>query len=253
MRRFAAEPAPVEDPLIDRQGIQVFIDTLISWGFQPIEVDRQWSRGGIELPFPLRFKGEISEVFIYWFEERPSAFEHRHPMSSHLGYVLSVQIRWNTQRTRLRPPYSAYHQTPVPLRWHSMIGAVKLALDWARRLDDSARPPESGVPPGMERPAGLTPEGTEAWKTLVAFFKKMELTYTGGGTAFYSPLEWAERREQYALDSLLIVAYDGGAHRDAMSIDADNYRLNQRMQDALGEKGFLFEEATGWYGGVYRL
>ena len=93
----------------------------------------------------------------------------------------------------------------------------------------------------------------ETQKLIVAFteFFKSEGIKLGSEKVFYTQEEWRARHEEYCNNSKLVVVYDGGAHRDAMTLDGMNYKLNQRMQDMLNKLGYYFEESTRWYGGVY--
>lgn len=105
----------------------------------------------------------------------------------------------------------------------------------------------------LDQPKGLDAIGRKAYQTLVEFLLHHELTYTGGCKAFYSPAEWEKRGELYCRSASLIVVYDGGEVREAMTLDAECYKLNAEMQAVLRESGFFFEEGTGWYGGVYLM
>jgi hypothetical protein len=106
---------------------------------------------------------------------------------------------------------------------------------------------------GLEKPEGLSLPGTRAHKAIVDFLKKEGLGNTGAGShgVFYSPSEWRQRGEEYGCNALLIVTYDGGDHRHAMTLDSECYALNERFQDALQKVDCFFEECTTWYGAVY--
>lgn len=119
----------------------------------------------------------------------------------------------------------------------------------------------------LAMPEGLSPKGRKAYETIVKFLREKEMTDTGGCKVFYSPKEWKARREQYGLESELIVVYDGGDHRPAFNMDAcldtaeflrDNglkvknpYATHEEMSAALEEVGCRVEECTGWYAAVY--
>jgi RadC-like JAB domain len=106
---------------------------------------------------------------------------------------------------------------------------------------------------GLEKPTGLSPLGLEAYKTIVKFLVKHGLTETGGGRTFYSPAEWRKRGEEYGLDSVLIVTYDGGDVAAAFNYDMGAYDLIESMEKALNKIGLYAEEATGWYSTVHRI
>ena len=61
-----------------------------------------------------------------------------------------------------------------------------------------------------EMPEGLSPKGEAAYDAIMACLKKHEATNTGGCRVFYSPQEWAERKETYGTKAELIVVHDGG-------------------------------------------
>lgn len=69
-------------------------------------------------------------------------------------------------------------------------------------------------------PSDLSPAGQEAWKAIVTVLMATDPQMgTGGCTAFRSPKEWAERGEKYGLESVLVVVYDGGSHRQFFESD----------------------------------
>jgi hypothetical protein len=97
-------------------------------------------------------------------------------------------------------------------------------------------------------------KGNEAYAALMRFFVVNHLLDSGGATrVFYSPQEWTARGEEYSQRALLVVTYDGGFHRAAMTVREGKYELNDKMQKALGAIGCYFGEGTSWYGGVYPI
>jgi len=102
----------------------------------------------------------------------------------------------------------------------------------------------------LELPAGLSREGTKAWRTICAYLRKHDLTYTGGCKTFYSPAEWRARGEEYGRNAHLIIVYDGGAVRHAATIEG---RHNEGLIDALAAIGLFVEECTCWYAAVYDI
>jgi len=191
------------------------------------------------------------------------------PASSVVGVVfqfdrISVFVHWDSEQHRVVPRESPWVRTPSvsgrldQVSLDVVLTTLENALnmqDWIETLPTREHEPipkvRGEVPEDMGQPRGLSHLGKIAWATLVNFFKKNRLMSTGGGKVFYSPQEWAARGELYAKRSVLVVVYDGGAHRSAMTLDAEQYDLNEEMQQALRDAGFYFEEGTGWYGGVY--
>jgi hypothetical protein len=111
-------------------------------------------------------------------------------------------------------------------------------------------------------PAHLSEDGRRAFDAIVGVLRKARVREAdyGGNRPFYSPVEWAARREKFGLESVLIVTYDGGAHGRFFGLDRDlatsprgkSYANVERMQAALAEAGFHVEECTGWYAAVYK-
>ena len=94
---------------------------------------------------------------------------------------------------------------------------------------------------------------TEELQTLLTKFFKKEGLESHGCQTFYTPEEWKERGESYCCNSKLVVVYDGSDVRRAMSLDGEDYKLNERMQNMLRAVGCYYEEGTHWYGGVYPI
>jgi hypothetical protein len=225
------------DPILDEGGLKVFTDWLLERGFEPmtpLNTDRPWN---------MEHQGKISAVKVYWFN------------STYRGLKLEVHVDWETTRTRIRPAAIRARQHYVELTWKGATAAVIRALELQQEIDASAQPRVPGVPDGMEQPPGLSEAGARAWRTLVGFFKKSGLTHTGGGTAFYSPEEWSNRKESVGdVAAVLVVTYDGGEHRAAFEPEhRDDVRLSEAMTAALEKEGFYFEPWYSWASGVYAL
>tara|TARA_R110000824_G_scaffold107488_2_gene253809 strand:+ start:1767 stop:2195 length:429 start_codon:yes stop_codon:yes gene_type:complete len=107
--------------------------------------------------------------------------------------------------------------------------------------------------PDLAKPEGLSTKGSAAYDLIMSYLTKHKLTYTGGGKAFYSPQEWAERGELYARGSILVVVYDGGDQGEAFSLDKGypTYTHVNTMTELLMANDMHYEEGTTWYGGVY--
>jgi hypothetical protein len=120
----------------------------------------------------------------------------------------------------------------------------------------------------LDMPADLSAKGKKAHAIIVEFLMAHSLTDTGGCTAFYSPVAWRARGEEYGKKSELIVVYDGGDLRPVFSMDAaydldcmiyqetgkpstTPYSLYEGVQAKLREAGFHVEECTGWYAAIY--
>lgn len=105
-------------------------------------------------------------------------------------------------------------------------------------------------------PTGLSAKGRKAAFAIRNFAKANGLSFTGGCKVFYSPAEWKARGEQYCTTSELIVVYEGADLGLATSMDRaydfGSYDLQEKLIDVLAEIGLYTEEATGWYGGVYK-
>ena len=111
-------------------------------------------------------------------------------------------------------------------------------------------------------PEGLSPEGLAAYKAVVTHLRSKKVPVTG--IRFYSPSEWQERGETYGTESELVVVYESADERARMAFSMDAcyqyarpgenaYARQEAMQAALGKAGGLyFQEATCWYGSVYK-
>lgn len=223
------------DPILDETGLKVLTDGLLERGFEPTNTE--------SFPWNMKHVGKISRVNVYW--------HHR----QHEALSLTITVDWESARTRFRPPYEAQNQFQVPITWKSVTAAIGRALRAQAEIEASAQPRVPGVPDRMDQPPGLSEAGERAWQTLVGFFKKNGLTYMGGGTAFYSPQEWAARKESVGdVAAILVVVYDGGEHRAAFEPEhRDDVRLSEQMTAALEKEGFYFERWYSWASGVYAL
>lgn len=120
--------------------------------------------------------------------------------------------------------------------------------EWRRAHDLPTRDEELAIP------EGLSPEGQKAAETIVAFAteKLGERPETGGCTTFYTPQQWRDRKEEYGLNSELIVVYDGGDIGPFFNYDYECYKLVDGMIDALDPVGVYPEPCTGWYTAIYK-
>lgn len=100
-------------------------------------------------------------------------------------------------------------------------------------------------------PKPLSRAGKRAAEAILAVLTKHDAADTGGCKAFYSPREWKDRGEKYGTESVLIVVYDGGAHRSFFESEGWGFKRIEEMQAALAAAGFWIEPCTGWYAAVY--
>lgn len=102
-------------------------------------------------------------------------------------------------------------------------------------------------------PAGLSGEGQVAAGLILQLLEDKQATYHGGGGRFYSPEEWADRGEEYGLNSLLIITHDGGDHAPVFNLDYGAYDLNEELSQVLKGHGMFVEACTSWYSAVYPI
>jgi hypothetical protein len=100
----------------------------------------------------------------------------------------------------------------------------------------------------LAMPAGLCKRGQAAYSIILEFLQSKQLTYTGGNTVFYSPVEWLVRGEGCCLRSHLIVVYDGAAAAEAF-----DGVFQDQMQKELERAGLFAERQTCWYSAIYHL
>jgi len=224
--------------------LRVLEDQLEERGFRRLPKPSAKFEWTIGVPDNWGLEIGIAGVNVYWFGN----YGHGNDLSSSR---VEVGLTWDSSRTRMRVPYEVQRNSlKGRATLVNVLEAVDVAITVAKELNASVLPDDPTVPRGMSMPEGLSLSGQLAWQTLVKFFAQHGLTHTGGGTVFYSPEEWEARREPYSHGAVLVVAYDGGEHREAMTLDGDE-QLHEQMQEALNAQGFYFEEGTGWSGGVY--
>lgn len=102
-------------------------------------------------------------------------------------------------------------------------------------------------------PADISADGRRAAEAIRDFLVEKGLDYHGGGGAFYSPQQWRDRREQYGLNSLLIITHDGGDHAHAFNYDYEGYELIEELRQRLALVGMYAEQCTSWYSSVHRV
>ena len=101
-------------------------------------------------------------------------------------------------------------------------------------------------------PDELSATGVKAAKAILELLAAEDATCTGGCRAFYSTEEWKARNETCGLNSLLIVAHDGGELAKYFNLDYENYDAVERMRLKLEAVGLYPEQGTSWYSAVYR-
>jgi hypothetical protein len=103
----------------------------------------------------------------------------------------------------------------------------------------------------LKMPEGLTEDGVRAYNSIMGFMEARGHTYTGGCRAFYSPQEWKDRREEYGLNSVLIVVHDGGDLAPVFNYSYQCDNLVNAMFDTLKKVGLHSEPCTCWYTAIY--
>lgn len=101
-------------------------------------------------------------------------------------------------------------------------------------------------------PDGLSPLGKKAAEATHQFFVDNDITFHGGGGCFYTPQEWAERGEEYGLDSVLVITHDGGSHAAAFNYDYDRSDLMENLREKLAGVGVYVEQCTSWYSAIHK-
>lgn len=70
---------------------------------------------------------------------------------------------------------------------------------------------------------------------------------------FYTPAQWAERGEEFGLNSQLVLVHDGGWMSYMLNLGHEAYSLYDafaaRMQELLPD--YHFEQCTNWYSALY--
>lgn len=98
-------------------------------------------------------------------------------------------------------------------------------------------------------PEDLPELGRKAAEVIFSFCHAHDCHYTGGCRVFYSPVEWQARREPYH-SNLLIVCHDGGEHKRAVTMDAEDYNTYEQLQRELADIGVYLQQCTTWYSAV---
>ena len=94
----------------------------------------------------------------------------------------------------------------------------------------------------------------ESLKIANAILNILPVDASGGGCrAFYSPKEWKERKEDYGLNSVLIVVHDGGDLAKYCNPDYESYSDCENLNKALEKIGYYLEGCTCWYSAVYKV
>jgi len=113
---------------------------------------------------------------------------------------------------------------------------------------------EFGLPTKEESlrcPEKLSAEGKRVYDVIMTVIRE-GIDDSGGCKAFYSPVDWKARGEDYGHTSELVVVYDGGDI--GVYFDRFGYTtLRDEMNAALEAAGYYYEPATCWYGCVYPI
>jgi hypothetical protein len=121
----------------------------------------------------------------------------------------------------------------------------------------------------FDMPEGLNDAGQRAYAIITEYLRAHGRTDTGGCKAFYSPVEWSAKGQEYGGRSHLVIAYDRSdlgpvfsmdhayeldcAHYRKTGTSREPYGLYEGMQEKLREAGLYFEECTRWYSAVYSV
>ena len=77
--------------------------------------------------------------------------------------------------------------------------------------------------------------------------------YTGGCTTFYTTQKWADRKEEYGIDSEVIICHDGGDFSALCNYSECEYTLLERFSKKMEKAGYCIEQCTCWYSAVYKI
>ena len=103
-------------------------------------------------------------------------------------------------------------------------------------------------------PAGIQDDTARAVKLIRSFIRRQRpAANSDGGRTFYSPSEWALRKEEYGLQAVLIINHDGGGLAPYCDYARGDSGKLQRFAQFLQSHGFLLEQCTCWYSAVYKI
>lgn len=107
-----------------------------------------------------------------------------------------------------------------------------------------------GVPHQFALGDALSDTAMEAYITIVTILARHGLTYTGGCKPFYTPQEWAQRKEKYGQNSVFVIVHDGGDLSSVFGQFGDPYG---EIVAALEKLNMYVEGCTGWHSAVYLI
>ena len=103
-------------------------------------------------------------------------------------------------------------------------------------------------------PAETVDDTASVIKTIRAFMRKENPeANSGGGVTFYTPAEWKARGEQYGLNSVLVIAHDGGDMAAYCDYAQARFGSVERFARHLESHGYFIESCTCWYSAVYKI
>ena len=117
-------------------------------------------------------------------------------------------------------------------------------------MNPATKPASKTLGSDWDIPTGLCRAARKGAEVIRKFALTHGLTHTGG-RVFYSPQEWAQRGEQHATRSLLVIVYDGASIRQALSFDGLDYAMMDKLLNHLDAPDIYTEEMTCWYAGLY--
>jgi hypothetical protein len=72
-------------------------------------------------------------------------------------------------------------------------------------------------------------------------------------THFYTPGEWAARKEPYLVKAELVLVFEGALYRMINTCTADSVRVYAELERLARRFGYYFEQGHAWNMGFYRL
>lgn len=152
-----------------------------------------------------------------------------------------------------RPKVQVVPRTPQFDHWNERWNCELIVVESTEDELDVKDVYFSDVPPDFAMPQGLSAEGRAAWHAITSLLGQHDALKSGGHThVFYSPEEWAAKREQYGEGSELIVVHDGGSHAPYFNGDYGASQLLTRMTLALAKVGCYPQPMTCWGTAIHK-
>ncbi len=99
------------------------------------------------------------------------------------------------------------------------------------------------------------PESEQLQADIVEWVEKYQgrEIQTGGCKPFYTTQEWRERKEEYGLNSKLIIVHDGGDFARYCNGSYGDFHAIDAFSSFLYTRGLYVESCTCWYSAVYSV